>query len=311
MQQLEILLKKIPLTTELFVSADYCVAAILISYSGVLGRLSPLQYLVMSFLETMVYSVNQYICYSLLLATDIGGSMTIHVFGAYFGLGCSFAHQVFNKKIPKAHPTLQTSYSSDLIAFIGTLFLWMFWPSFNAGLAVGASQYRTIVNTLISLAASCFVTFAISKLFRTKFAMVDLQNASLAGGVAIGSAADMILHPFAPVLIGSLAGMISTLGYIYLTPLLEKYCGLLDTAGIHNLHALPGVLGGIVSIFGALTAKNSDYGNLLGLNFPGRGPSNVTLATMYGVTPGRGWTAGRQAGAQCIALFVSLFFWFS
>lgn len=41
---------------------------------------------------------------------------------------------MFNKNIPKNHPTLKTSYSSDLIAFIGTLFLWMFWPSFNAAL---------------------------------------------------------------------------------------------------------------------------------------------------------------------------------
>jgi len=26
-----------------------------------------------------------------------------------------------------------SSYNSNIFAFIGTLFLWMFWPSFNAG----------------------------------------------------------------------------------------------------------------------------------------------------------------------------------
>lgn len=38
------------------IDADYCVAAVLISYSGVLGRLSPIQYLFMAFVETMVYA---------------------------------------------------------------------------------------------------------------------------------------------------------------------------------------------------------------------------------------------------------------
>jgi hypothetical protein len=42
--------------TPSLIDADYCVAAILISYSGVLGRLSPIQYLTMAFLETMLYS---------------------------------------------------------------------------------------------------------------------------------------------------------------------------------------------------------------------------------------------------------------
>lgn len=35
-----------------------------------------------------VYSLNQTICETFLLATDVGGSMFIHTFGAAFGLGC-------------------------------------------------------------------------------------------------------------------------------------------------------------------------------------------------------------------------------
>lgn len=299
--------EKIGIEMPLLIDADYCVAAVLISYSGVLGRLSPIQYLFMAFVETMVYAVNQYICVFLLGANDIGGSITIHLFGAYFGLSLSLAHQLFNKKIPRAHPTMKTSYSSDLMAMIGTLFLWMFWPSFNAALAVGANQYRTVINTLLAMTASCFTTFALTKMLRDKFAMVDIQNASLAGGVAVGAAADMFIHGYGALLVGMIAGTISTLGYIYLTPFLERM-GLLDTAGINNLHGMPGFFGGVVSIFAALASFDSDYGpgGNPGRVFPRRAPSNETYAHSLGLEPGMDWTAARQAGAQCAALFTAL-----
>lgn len=56
---------------------------------------------------------------------------------------------------------------------------------------------------------------------------MDLQNASLSGGVAVGAAADMIIHTWGALFTGSVAGTISTLGYVFLSPFLEKYCGLL------------------------------------------------------------------------------------
>ena len=43
--------------------------------------------------------------------------------------------------------------------------------------------------------------------------MEHIQNATLAGGVAVGAAADMILTPFGALVIGSLAGAWSTIGY--------------------------------------------------------------------------------------------------
>ena len=38
-------------------------------------------------------------------------------------------------------------------------------------------------------------------------------------------------------------------GYIYLTPLLQSKISLFDTCGVHNLHGMPGLLGGIASAF--------------------------------------------------------------
>ena len=40
-----------------------------------------------------------------------------------------------------------------------------------------------------------------------------IQNATLAGGVAVGSVADMVIQPWGAVLIGFSGGFISVVGY--------------------------------------------------------------------------------------------------
>ena len=46
-----------------------------------------------------------------------------------------------------------------------------------------------------------------------KFYVVDGQNASLAGGVAMGAIANFMVQPYAAIIIGSIAGLISCWGY--------------------------------------------------------------------------------------------------
>ena len=43
--------------------------------------------------------------------------------------------------------------------------------------------------------------------------IVDAQNASLSGGVAVGAIAHLMLQPYGSLLIGSAAGILSTVGY--------------------------------------------------------------------------------------------------
>jgi len=46
---------------------------------------------------------------------------------------------------------------------------------------------------------------------------VHVQNATLAGGVAIGTASNMSVAPWGALLIGCIAGALSTVGYAYVT----------------------------------------------------------------------------------------------
>ena len=46
-----------------------------------------------------------------------------------------------------------------------------------------------------------------------KFNAVDLQNASLAGGVMVGAVSDLVLQPYGAIIAGSIAGIVATFGY--------------------------------------------------------------------------------------------------
>ena len=47
--------------------------------------------------------------------------------------------------------------------------------------------------------------------------MVHIQNSTLAGGVAVGTSANLMLEPFGAVLVGVAAGAISVAGYEKIT----------------------------------------------------------------------------------------------
>jgi len=51
--------------------------------------------------------------------------------------------------------------------------------------------------------------------------MEVVLNATLAGGVGIGSSADILNRPFIAIIIGSISGIVSALGYMKLSESLK------------------------------------------------------------------------------------------
>ena len=86
----------------------------------------------MAIFELFIYSLNEHIGIVELKTNDVGGSMIIHLFGAVFGLAVSF---MYRPKNHNNHKLCDSNYYSNLFAMIGSLFIWMYWPSFNAVLA--------------------------------------------------------------------------------------------------------------------------------------------------------------------------------
>jgi len=213
----------------------------------------------------------------------------IHMFGAYFGLACS---KVMSPRSASGRSDNAPVYHSDLFAMIGTVYLWMYWPSFNAGPQTGIPAQRAVVNTLLAMSGSCGAGFLFSKILRVdkKFNMVDIQNATLAGGVAVGAVADMLVYPVGAILIGAAGGFISVVGYNKISPVLESKLGLHDTCGINNLHGMPSLISGISACIIAALAKESVYG--------------ADLAGVYIKRPAR--SATEQSQMQVAFLFITL-----
>ena len=86
-------------------------------------------------------------------------------------------------------------------------------------LTLAVFEPNTCYNYDFSLCACVVTTFALSAWMNPnkKFVMEHIQNATLAGGVAIGAVADLLVGPWAALTIGSMAGMICVFGFNCIT----------------------------------------------------------------------------------------------
>jgi ammonium transporter Rh len=233
------------------VLAEFAAASLLICAGACMGRLKMHQYLVLAVLFIPLYMVNQWIILGNGLGIiakgaflDTGGSIVIHTFGAIFGLGAAIA--ITHKK--EAPTPIESSHTSDRFSMLGSMVLWVFWPSFCAALVAPELVPFTAVNVVIALCGSTLATYVATVCLRRKINISDIANASLAGGVAIGATCATANHPTAFV-IGIAAGVISTFGFAVIQPRLEKTLKMVDTCGVTNLHGWPGLMGGIAAVF--------------------------------------------------------------
>lgn len=81
---------KIALDMPAIINADFCAAAVLITMGGLLGKTTFSQLFLLVTIECIFYSLNVVIVLEKLHVLDIGGSLTIHMFGAYFGLAATY-----------------------------------------------------------------------------------------------------------------------------------------------------------------------------------------------------------------------------
>lgn len=92
-------------------TGSYAVAAILIALGALLGRITPAQLMFISVSGCFFYSLSERIVYDVLRVVDVGGSITIHTFGGYFGLTASLA---LGKKHPLAGVAAVSTYHSNI-----------------------------------------------------------------------------------------------------------------------------------------------------------------------------------------------------
>jgi ammonium transporter Rh len=107
-------------------------ATAMISYGALLGKCSIQQLLFLTMFEMIFWGLNWAICLHTLGAVDMGGSIVIHAFGCYFGLAASWWFQPTKAANSNNNAS---NHNSEIIALVGSIFLWLFWPSFNGAMA--------------------------------------------------------------------------------------------------------------------------------------------------------------------------------
>lgn len=233
---------------EQFILAEFGAASLLIAAGAVLGRLKIYQYLILGLMFMPFYILNELIVVGDLFhlvgrIADTGGSIVIHAFGALFGVAAAVSLTTQkDMEVP-----IESDATSDKYSILGSMVLWVFWPSFCAALVPVESIPHTVVNVFLALCGSTIATYIASVLLRGKVSIADIANAALAGGVSIGATCDFASHSQA-MFIGAIAGIISTVGFAKLQSKQQSFHKIIDTCGVSNLHGLPGIFGGLAAI---------------------------------------------------------------
>ncbi len=233
---------------EQFILAEFSAASLLIAAGAILGRIKMYQYMILGLLFIPSYIFNELIVLDdhfnfVGTVADTGGSIVIHAFGAIFGIAAAIS---LTTKEHREVPIVADA-TSDRYSLLGSMVLWVFWPSFCAALVPVEAIPMTVVNVFIALCGSTIATYLASVAIRGKINAADIANAALAGGVAIGATCDYATHTES-MIIGLFAGAISTVGFAVLQEKQEKFHKIIDTCGVSNLHGIPGLFGGLAAI---------------------------------------------------------------
>lgn len=118
------------LNLKMMIRVGRCVISAIVGIGAVSGRLGPKDILKMLPLFVLGYTLNEAVIELKIQAFDVGGTMIIFTYASFFALTVSF---ILAKKIMPSTSSFE-SYRSSILSLLGTLLLWVCWPSFNMGL---------------------------------------------------------------------------------------------------------------------------------------------------------------------------------
>uniref|UniRef100_A0A8C5HYF9 Ammonium transporter Rh type B-like n=1 Tax=Gouania willdenowi TaxID=441366 RepID=A0A8C5HYF9_GOUWI len=207
---------KIRLNMRSLVVAEICTVSALVSIGAVLGKTNPVQLVFIALLEVSGFVLNEWLLLNLLKVRPGNSMMLLHIFGAFFGLTVTWI--LYRKDSEQRFEKEKADHKSGLFSMLGTVFLWVFWPSFNSALLSGRSPVRKlecVCSSYLALAVSAVTAAAVSVIFNPKgrFNLLHLQSCILSGGVAIGVSMPVVLQPWEAMLIGFAAAILSTFGF--------------------------------------------------------------------------------------------------
>ncbi|MEN3037424.1 MAG: hypothetical protein ABC536_00075 [Candidatus Methanosuratincola petrocarbonis] len=273
----------IPINPAVFFLAIVCAITAIIFWAVPLGRASMLSASVAFVIFTLFYILNEYMLFTFWEAHDPGGSLLVHVFAAYFGMG--FILKGLHTKADDYKVTWEMTKFTMTMCLMGAGFLWAWWPVFVSGL-MGPELFPVgCFNVVFAICGSCLAAVAVSRLWRGKPSIVDICWSFLAGGVAIGSTADLVTI-WEAFLIGIVAGFITTTGFAKVwEQVFNKKIGI-DVCGVQFLHGWSGLWGGLVVASIIVPMKAPGLLPLGPISQIGAAVTTVVIALVGGVITG-------------------------
>ena len=245
----------LPLHAFWLFQAVFCGAAATIVAGGMAERMRFSAYLIYSFIiSAFIYPVIGHWIWgggwlTRLNFHDFSGSTVVHATGGFAALiGTIILKPRIGKFNSDGSPNVIGGHNIPLVS-LGVFILWLGWFGFNPGSTLGFGDPEQVARIAINtnLAAAIGAIAAMITAW-AKFGKPDMgltSNGVLAGLVAI-TAPCAVVSPASSIVIGALAGVLSTYGVIWLDRLRID-----DPVGAVPVHALNGVWGTLaVGLFG-------------------------------------------------------------
>src|SRR5699024_2919429 len=228
----------------LVIGAAFAAITLVIAIGVFLGHISTISYLVVGVLFVPCYMIIEWFLFEAIEGTlDAGGSILVHMFAAYWG-GCVILGRR-NKAV--THEPADTSVHSVSFVWLASMLLMVLWPSFVTALVEPEYIILGLSNTYLAMVGSILTTFVLLWALKRTIDPLVFTYAILAGGVALGASVALV-STWQAWVIGLVAGAVSTLSFVFLDEWLRAKTGVWDTMGVHNLHGVPGILGGLMPI---------------------------------------------------------------
>ncbi|MCQ2821447.1 MAG: ammonium transporter [archaeon] len=301
-------------------------AAIYISYGALIGTINIPQFIVMIFIECILFSFNYYLCMSPknMYISDIGGIISIHTFAAFFGAACTF---ILNKN--KSEKKIQPNLVSGFVAIFAA---YQLWSNYKGGINWNGEEVNTPVADVrrheyrihtsnvypttynYSVIGSVVGLFGIN-LFFNKGALKpeEILYSTLCGSLIIGNIAGYMEYPIFGFIFGIIGSIICGLCCKFLKPILSDKLKYFDAMGILYYHGIPALLGSIVTAIriASLWGKGWEI-------YDDDDPQTKIELGEYLIPQMRGYQEegetigkrknGGQAGFEILAELVSIFF---
>lgn len=165
-----------------------------IVFAAIGGRAGYLEAFLIAIVGSVGYELNAQLVSR--FAFDVGGSMTVFLYGGAMGTILSLLLTLKEKASINVHPEYTANKMSRIICLLGAAFCWVFFPVLNMNISPQLFLFSNAgLATFICISTSVVTMVALSLVVDMKLNIRGLITAPIAGGVIVGSSSLHIYNP--------------------------------------------------------------------------------------------------------------------